>query len=123
MVKEIVTTYRDDLDGSELPDDFRPTRFSLEGTEYEIDLSEENVDRLREALSPFIDAARQVQPRFGNAPAQSRGSSTKRRSSSSSSSDSSRLAEIRTWANQNGYPTGDRGRLRQEIIDAYEAAH
>lgn len=121
MVKEIVTTYRDDLDGSELPDDFRPTRFSFGGTEYEIDLSEENADRLREALAPFIDAARQVQPRFGAAPAPSRASSGKRRNPSSS--DSSRLAEIRTWANQNGYPTGDRGRLRQEIIDAYEAAH
>jgi hypothetical protein len=121
MVKEIVTTYRDDLDGSELSEDFRPTRFSLDGTEYEIDLSDGNIDKLREALAPFVDVARQVQPRLqGTNPARSTSAAPRRRGTPT---DSSRLAEIRTWANQNGYPTGDRGRIRQEIIDAYDAAH
>ena len=30
---------------------------------------------------------------------------------------------VRTWANNNGYQVGDRGRIKTEILNAFEAAH
>jgi hypothetical protein len=32
-------------------------------------------------------------------------------------------AAVREWANNNGYTVGDRGRIKTEIIEAFEAAH
>lgn len=47
----------DDLTGETLYGDGTPTRFELEGVEYEIDLTPANEARLREAFAPFVDAA------------------------------------------------------------------
>ncbi len=30
---------------------------------------------------------------------------------------------VRAWANNNGFQVGDRGRIKTEILDAFEAAH
>lgn len=30
---------------------------------------------------------------------------------------------VRDWANSNGYSVGDRGRIKAEILTAFEAAH
>jgi hypothetical protein len=51
MAKKIIETFLDDLDGSEAA---RTTRFSIDDVSYEIDLSEENEDKLRRTLAPFI---------------------------------------------------------------------
>ncbi len=32
-------------------------------------------------------------------------------------------ADIRAWAQQNGHPVGDRGRLPAELVEAYDKAH
>lgn len=45
----------DDLDGTE---GAQPVTFAFDGTQYEIDLSEENADALHQALTPYIVAAR-----------------------------------------------------------------
>lgn len=42
-----------------------------------------------------------------------------RRRAAPQSSDGPRAADIRAWANANGYQMGTRGRIRQEIRDAY----
>jgi len=47
----------DDLDGSEASGTID---FGLDGRTYEIDLSEENAAKLRDALAPFIDAGRKA---------------------------------------------------------------
>ena len=39
------------------------------------------------------------------------------------SGDAERLAAIRSWAQGAGYAVGDRGRIKAEIVDAYDAAH
>jgi hypothetical protein len=52
------TTVHDDLDAS--TDGVGTYRFALEGVDYEIDLSHDNLGRLREALSPFIAAGRRL---------------------------------------------------------------
>lgn len=104
----------DDLDGTELGDNAVTTRFSLNGAQYEIDLNESNRQKLADALAPFIAAGRRASSGAGAA----RSASPKKRSGGAKSNTSA----IREWANANGHPVGDRGRIPANIIEAYEAA-
>ena len=113
MAKKTITILTDDLDGEELPLGTRSTRFSLDGVEYEIDLSADNARALSEALSPYISAGRRV--------GGSRAASAPR--ARAKSTDADRLQAIRSWAQGNGYTVGDRGRIKAEIVDAYDAAN
>lgn len=54
--RRIVTTI-DDLDGSE---GASRVQFSLADETYEIDLSEANASKLREALAPYMNAGRRL---------------------------------------------------------------
>ena len=58
MVTRIQRIVEDDLDLS--TDGVGTYRFALEATEYEIDLAEHNLERLRAALGPFIAAGRRL---------------------------------------------------------------
>jgi hypothetical protein len=108
MAKVVSTAYVDDLDGSEASG---PVVFSIDGKAYEIDLSSANAERLRDALAPFISAAR-------------RGGGTSQRSSSPARQASGRSREesqeIRTVLRELGYDVKDRGRLRADLLAAYE---
>jgi hypothetical protein len=110
-MKKQITQLVDDLDGSVLDDGGQTVRFSLEGRQYEIDLSDSNADKLRSALAPYISAGRSV--------AGGRSAGGTRRSRSSSGD----LAAIRSWAQSNGFSVGDRGRISAEVRDAYERAN
>lgn len=96
----------DDLDGSA---DAETVGFGLDGVSYEIDLSQANAQRLRDALAEFVAAARRVG-----------GRRTGRRAGATTSSETAR---IRAWAQENGYQVSARGRLPAEVIAAYRAAH
>lgn len=58
MATRIQRTVVDDLDAS--TDGVGTYRFALEGVDYEIDLSEANLQRLRAALAPFTSAGRRL---------------------------------------------------------------
>lgn len=58
MATKLHYTVVDDLDAS--TDRVGTYRFRLEGVDYEIDLSDDNLGRLRAALAPFIAAARRL---------------------------------------------------------------
>src|SRR2546430_9149112 len=68
MAQKVQTLFVDDLDGSAAEG---AVRFSLDGTDYEIDLNAKNAQALRDALAHYIEAARRVsggarrQPRDG----------------------------------------------------------
>ena len=51
MAQKIQTVFIDDLDGSEAEG---TVRFGLDGTEYEIDLSAEHAQALRDALARYV---------------------------------------------------------------------
>lgn len=108
----IKTVLVDDFDGTPLPSGAASTSFSLNGVSYEIDLGAENAQRLRDALAPFIAAAR----RTGAAPARAK-------AARASGSDPARLAAIREWARGNGHAVSDRGRIAASVVAAYDAAH
>ena len=81
-------------------------RFSVNGTDYEIDLTEKNGRGFYKALKPYIEAGRR---RPGN-----------RRSRSAASRVQS--AEIRQWARERGYNVKDQGRVPADIVAKYQAA-
>ena len=54
MAQQTTVRFIDDLDGSDASGTFD---FSLEGRNYQIDLSDENAAKLRDALAPYIGAA------------------------------------------------------------------
>jgi len=112
MAKKHITQLIDDLDGSVL-EHGETINFSLEGRAYEIDLSEKNVKKLREAFEPFTDVARPVGAAAMGSRRVSRGRSVSTRD----------LADVRAWAEKNGFPINSRGRISSNVLAAYDAAH
>ncbi|GAA1943159.1 histone-like nucleoid-structuring protein Lsr2 [Microbacterium aquimaris] len=113
MARRIVHQLVDDLDGSVLDvGEGETVLFSLDGTAYEIDLTDENASAFREVLAPYVEAARRVSG------ARSSSSSTPRRRNPRQD-----YAAVREWAKANGYTVSDRGRVPATILEAYDAAH
>jgi Lsr2 len=115
MVREFL--YRDDLDGT--TENVRNLTYTLEGQDYEIDLSEDNVQRFYSALEPFVAKSRQVKRHASTAPARRRGGDG-RRSGGSGRDD---IPDVRAWAQANGFDVSERGRIKKEILDKYDEAH
>lgn len=117
MARRIVHQLVDDIDGTLLDvGEGETVLFSLDGTAYEIDLTDENAAALRGALERYTKAARTVSGSRGS----SAGSAAGRRRRRSGQQD---YGEIRDWAKKNGYQVSDRGRVPASVLHAYEAAH
>jgi putative intracellular protease/amidase len=105
----------DDLDNS--TDDVETVRFNAEGTDYEIDLSAANAERLRAKLARFVDAAHPVKP-----PTTASGK-RRRRGRATAVSTKQQPQDIREWARQAGLQVSSRGRISAEIVERYNAEH
>jgi len=116
MAQKTQVILTDDLDGSE---GHETVTFALDGKPFEIDLSQDNAAALREALAPFVEAARAFHPVQATAAPRRRTAS--RGTAVSPSGDD--VAAIRAWAAENGYTVSARGRLSADVRDAYAAAH
>src|SRR4051794_1433472 len=115
------TVLIDDLDGTSEASE--TLTYTVNGQEYEIDLSEENVTRFREALAPYIENSRPVERRESISGRSRRTSGGTRRRRSSAGNHRGDTARIRAWAEQQGMSVNPRGRIKKEIIDAYDEAH
>jgi hypothetical protein len=81
------------------------------------DLDEsEGAQRFYDVLGPYIEKSRRVQRQV--APTSRRGD--RRRSSGSGRDD---IPQIRAWAQSQGMDVSERGRVKKDIIDAYDQAH
>src|SRR4029453_5854328 len=61
MAQRTIVQLTDDLDGKPIPDGKGETiRFSLDRTDYEIDLAERNAKALRSDLAKYVAAARRA---------------------------------------------------------------
>ncbi|MFT4305680.1 MAG: Lsr2 family protein [Microbacterium sp.] len=110
MAKRVSVELVDDLDGTAITNGEGGTIvFSLERRSYEIDLSDANQVKLREALAPFIGAGRVVSS-----------SAPRARAAASGTHD---LAAVRAWARENGHTVSDRGRVPASVLEAYAASH
>lgn len=110
MAQKVHIVLVDDIDESEADES---VSFALDGKEYAIDLNAANATKLREALAPYVAHARPVSGRGRRAGG----------SRAASSATGPAPAEIRAWARENGFTVPDRGRVSQEVRDAYAAAH
>ena len=109
MAQRVQVILEDDYDGT--PAD-ETVLFGLDGAEYEVDLSSENAQGLRDALAPWVAVARKTGGR------RKRVSGTAAKSPAGSST-----SDIRAWAQENGYEVSSRGRVSAEVREAYEKAH
>ena len=110
MAKETITRLVDDLDGGLAHE---TVKFGLDGHQYEIDLSSKNAKKLRAELAAFIEHSSRVSARAA-APARH---SRSRASAGTVHPDQNRA--IREWAQTKGYEVAERGRIKQEIVDAF----
>lgn len=108
MAQKTVVILSDDLDGTEANETIT---FGLDGSEYEIDLNEAHASELRSALERFANAGRRISGGRGRPAGRKAGGSgvdTK---------------AVRMWALDNGLKVNTRGRIQQEILEKYQAAH
>ena len=59
MAQKVVVELVDDLNGT-VSDDISTVSFALDGAVYEIDLTEDNAERLRDTIADFVSAARRT---------------------------------------------------------------
>ena len=109
MAQKVQTVFIDDLDGTEADG---TVRFSLDGTEYEIDLTAGHTQQLREALAPYVDAGRRVS---GSVRRPARAARRPQPSGPNTT-------EVREWAKAQGMDVKDRGRVPAELIVKFKAA-
>lgn len=112
MAQKVQVTLVDDIDGSSASE---TVTFALDGVSYEIDLTDEHANALRESFAEWIGHARRAGGR--KAPAKRGGQAGAGRTSSGSDA-----GKIRDWARDNGYEVSERGRISAEIREAYEKA-
>lgn len=112
MARKVEVKLLDDTDGSTADE---TVSFGLDGTNYEIDLSHKNADRLRSDLEKFLHAARRV-GRGGITPSR-RG----RGPSSPAKADRAQNQAIRDWAKRKGIQLSERGRIQRNVIEQYES--
>ena len=119
MAKRVITTteFTDDIDGAKAEG---TVTFSFDGRHYEIDLSKKNRAAFEKALKPYTEAGRKTRS-AGRGAARS-SSRTSRGAGARRSASRSDLSAIREWARANGHQVAERGRITQEIQDAYDAA-
>lgn len=114
MAQKTVVQLIDDLDGS-TNDSIETVAFGLDGVAYEIDLSDDNAGRLRDALDEFVASARRTGGRV------KRGSVASAGGGNGSARDREQTQAIREWAKNNGHEVADRGRIPAAVIEAFEA--
>jgi hypothetical protein len=106
MATRITVALEDDLDGGPAEE---TVRFTVGGTEYEIDLNKGNARAFRKQLAPFIEHARRV------------GRPQRRRQARTTSS-REHSGDIRAWAKEQGIAVSGRGRIPASVVERYEAA-
>ncbi|AUZ42528.1 Hypothetical protein CpOVI03_00608 [Corynebacterium pseudotuberculosis] len=104
MARREITQFFDDIDNTPLDEsEVRVISFSFDGEDFTIDLSEENAEKFREAIRPYTEkASRTMSQRtpVGHDP-----------------------KDVRQWAKSKKIDIAARGKIPQEVIDAYIQAH
>lgn len=134
MVSRVVMLLSDDLDGGDATE---TVKFGLDGTVYEIDLSDPHAEELRTFLNRYIGAGRRIGKMYlNNAGAKSTAAAGRRperdawldaaatrgpAASAVSNSTKEERTEIRAWAATFGVQVAERGRIKDEIVQAWRS--
>lgn len=89
-----------------------PTLFSLGSTTYKAELCEVHSQKLTEALAPFIEVSEQV-----------RANASQVRKALKGKKGTFTTKDVRKWLAEQGRDVAPSGRLPNELIDEYKAAH
>lgn len=104
MAQQVKVLLIDDLDGSDADE---TVKFGLDGRDYEMDLTSDHAAELREVLSRYVSVSRKLS-KLG-APMKKTIIAPQRDNRA-----------VREWANANGYSVSDRGRIPEDIVEAYD---
>ena len=106
MAQRVVVQKTDDIDGSEATE---TVLFAIDGTTYEIDLSEANAAALRAACGPYRSAGRRVGGR----------ATTRAPKPTFAGYDPK---AVRAWATSHKIEIPARGRIPNAVVEQYHAA-
>jgi hypothetical protein len=123
MAQKTVVTLVDDLTGEE-SEDITTVEFALDGVTYEIDLDDKNSASLRDSLAQYVAAARRTGGRraSGGGRRRSGGAGTGTpRATSPGGYDRETSKQIREWARSEGFEVSDRGRVPNNVVEAWES--
>ena len=99
-----VVEYFDDMTGETVSgDELHRQKFSVGGKQYELEGTQETIAAFLEVVRPYTEKAKKVPAR------------TRQGGPSNS--------EVRAWCKRTGVEVSERGRIPQDIIDQYLAAH
>ncbi|RRO17262.1 Lsr2 family protein [Saccharopolyspora rhizosphaerae] len=118
MAQKVTVTLVDDLDGGQADE---TVEFGLDGVSYQIDLSSDNAEDLREALANYVSNARRAGGR--KKPGPRPGSGSRSSGGGSTSADREQNQAIREWARKRGLKVSDRGRIPADIVEQYHQAN
>jgi hypothetical protein len=122
MAQRTTVTLVDDLDQGEADE---TVEFGVDGVSYEIDLSEKNAEALRDALADYVAHARRLggRRRAGRTTARPSTSAGSSRPPKRAGIDREQNQAIREWARRQGHAVSERGRIPNDITEAYHQAH
>lgn len=114
-IEEVTVSLVDDFDGTAAVE---TVKFSLDGKNYEIDLSKSNANELRRTLRPYVDRARATRrATSGRATKSTRATGKSRRRSEGYD-----RSEVREWAKANRIKIAPRGRISNDVVEKWRAA-
>jgi nucleoid-associated protein Lsr2 len=120
MAQRTIVQLTDDLDGKPIPDGKGETiRFSLDRTDYEIDLADKNAKALRDTLAKYVTAARRTGA--GTRSGRSRAGSGGTRPSRDGRGYDPKA--VRAWAESQGIQVSQRGRVSADLVAKFQAAN
>jgi hypothetical protein len=116
----------DDVTGDIIDESESDTvRFSLDGVAFKLETSKEQADGFRERFAKYIACA-QLDEEAVATPARTRNTAPIRTRTAGPRRTGSGHSKpmVRAWAiGEGGYDLGDRGRIPQNIMEAYASAH
>ena len=114
MAQKTVVSLVDDIDETEADE---TVEFGIDGSSYEIDLSEDNASALRDTLADYVAHARRRSGRASRGQAARSGPSspTPSRAPGRASVDREQNRAVREWARKEGMTVSERGRIPSEV--------
>jgi hypothetical protein len=119
MAQHTIVQLTDDLDGKPIRDGKGETiRFSLDRTDYEIDLADKNAKALRDTFAKYLSAARRT-----GAGTRGAGRGRARGTAAAREARGYDPKAVRAWAESQGIQVSQRGRVPADLVAKFLAAN
>lgn len=119
MAEIFIRQLIDDLDGKPIDAGLgHEVTFSYQGADYRIDLRPANADKIEAVFAPYIKVAENL-----SSAGKARANTSTAIKMSGSGRSAEQLKAIRDWAAKNGFVVSPRGRIKADVIEAFDAAH